>query len=141
MSMACGRIVLTCAILAVAGCGNPPTPTTPPAKQSPKGTPATPEALAIRFKASDSIIDAGQREAAFAQLTLDAAASGDKKLVDRCLGEVFDSGRREQLKVKSALALGRAGKGEEALALANTIVDADVHAKIIAKIAKGDYSE
>jgi hypothetical protein len=139
--MWCGRTLLACVILAAAGCGNPPAPPTPPARPKASGTPATPEALAIRFKASGSIIDAGEREGAFAQLTLDAAASGDKKLVDECLSEVIDAGRQERLRVQSALALGRAGRGEEALALAKTIQDANAQARIIGKIAKGDYSE
>jgi hypothetical protein len=129
------RLVLIAALLMplalVRGCGCEGTNTSPPA-------PASGDEAKARLNAARAISDMSQRDAALAQVAVDAGAGGDATVAGEAVGGMSDMLRRDAAIEQAALALSKAGRRADATELAKRISDLGHRDAALAKLAKGE---
>jgi hypothetical protein len=89
-----------------------------------------------RLAAGLAVMDQKQKNSLMVDLAKDAADAGDSRVVQQALGQIFDTGRRNDTAEACALKLAKAGKRAEALEVAKTITSQSQQNSVLSKLAK-----
>jgi len=122
-------LVLTLAVAVLTGCDkkNSSFPSTQ--------NPHQPSPYEARMQAAFQIIDQSKRNEALDEVARDAAKDGDVGIVRRATLAITDPDARNNSAAACAEALAKAGKRQEAIAIANLITGMTLRDSTLAKLA------
>lgn len=95
-----------------------------------------PASLDQRLAAGLAVMDQKEKNSLMVDLAKDAADAGDSRVVKQALGQIFDTGRRNDTAEVCALKLAKAGKRAEGLEVARMIMSQSQQDSVLSKLAK-----